>query len=337
MEATVENHLDASSETSVQFTLLDGEEVVDEQQVDLVVSEQDVGKVATKLEVSNPMAWDIENPHLYTLKAQLIIGEDVVDCTQTPVGLRTIEFTANDGFFLNGRRVQFYGVNLHHDLGPLGAAFNKSAARRQLEIMQSMGVNALRTSHNPAAKEVMELCDEMGIVVWDEAFDKWDKTAGRKAVDDPPLDTFGKRQLEAMMLRDRNHPSVIVWSIGNELNGEEIGITPQNVTMMTAFAKAIDDSRPIGIGCHIPSLSYGGNFDALDLTGWNYARRYMDFRGQYPNKPILYSESASTVSTRGYYAFPLPERHTDTLQSFQVSSYDLSSANWSDIPDVELN
>ncbi len=336
IEAQVENHLPSPSDAMLRFSLLDGEKVVQEATTHLMVAASASATTSIEMSISEPVLWDIKNPHLYTLKTELITQEGLSDSDSTAVGLRTIRFTANDGFFLNGRRVQFHGVNLHHDLGPLGAAFNLSAARRQLEIMQSMGVNALRTSHNPPAQEVLDLCDQMGILVWDEAFDKWDKTAGRKGVDDPPLDTFGKRQLEAMMLRDRNHPSVIVWSIGNELSGGEMGITPENVSLMTAFAKEIDDSRPIGMGCHIPSLAYGGNFDALDLTGWNYARRYMDFRGQYPDKPILYSESASALSTRGYYAFPQPARHTDTLESFQVSSYDMTSAAWSDIPDAEF-
>ena len=336
VEAQIENHATTSSSVTLQFELLDGLKPIEQGRLNVVVAAQDSAEVSTQLMVKNPILWDVENPHLYTLKTSLEQDGEIIDTVETPVGIRTIRFTANDGFFLNGKRLQFKGVNLHHDLGPLGAAFNKSAARRQLEIMQSMGVNALRTSHNPPAAEVLELCDELGIVVWDEAFDKWDRTAGRRAVDDPPLNTFGKRQLEAYMLRDRNHPSVIVWSIGNELSGGPMGITPENVSLMTSFAKEIDDSRPIGMGCHIPPLSYGGNFDALDLAGWNYARRYMDFRGQYPDKPILYSESASTVSTRGYYAFPLPVRHTDMLESHQVSSYDLTSAAWSDIPDAEF-
>lgn len=336
VEATVENHRDADSAAQIRFTLRDGSETVASADTTLELSSHTQATATVELMIDNPRRWDIDDPHLYQLHSELLLDGEELDAMTTPVGLRTIRFTANDGFFLNGRRVQLKGVNLHHDLGPLGAAFNTSAARRQLEIMQSMGVNAIRTAHNPSAKEVLELCDEMGLLVWDEAFDKWEATAGRRAVDDPPLDTFGKRHLEAMIHRNRNHPSVIVWSIGNELLGGEMGITPENVSMMTAFAKQADDSRPIALGCHIPSLSYGGNFDALDLTGWNYARRYATFREQYPNTPIHYSESASTLSTRGYYAFPLPVRHTDTLDSHQMSSYDLGSAAWSDIPDVEF-
>jgi hypothetical protein len=336
VEATVENHRTIPVEVTIRSTLLDGDLAVSQHTAPLQLESHASSTTTFELHIDQPKRWDMDHPHLYALRTELMIGESVIDTHTTPVGLRTLEFTANDGFFLNGRRVQFKGVNLHHDLGPLGAAFNTSAARRQLEIMQSMGVNALRTAHNPAAAEVLQLCDEMGIVVFNEAFDKWEETAGRRAVDDPPLEPFGRRHLEALMLRDRNHPSVIIWSIGNELLGGEMGITPENVSLMSGIARSIDDSRPIALGCHIPGLSYGGNFDSIDLTGWNYARRYMDFRSQYPDKPIIYSESASTVSTRGYYAFPLPTRHTDLLESHQVSSYDLTSAPWSDIPDVEF-
>lgn len=289
------------------------------------------------VEVPDPLLWDIEHPHLYTAVTTLSQDGEVLDREETSFGFRTFAFTADDGFHLNGRRVQMNGVNLHHDLGPLGAAFNTRAAERQLEIMQEMGVNTIRTSHNPSAPEVIELCDRMGILVWDEVFDKWGATAGRPDLE-PPLNEFGERHVRATVLRDRNSPSVVVWSTGNELTGDpaDDGINPERVQMMADFVRQYDPSRPVAMGCHIPDLVDGENFASLDLAGWNYDRRYARYREIWPDKPIVYSESASTVSTRGYYEPDLPERPTDRSPSLQVSSYDLNAADWSDIPDVEF-
>jgi len=259
-----------------------------------------------------------------------------MDTDATSFGIRTFQFTANDGFHLNGRRVQLYGVCLHHDQGPLGGAFYPRAMERQLEIMRDMGVNAIRTSHNPPAPELLDLCDRMGFVVWDEAFDKWDGTADR-VKGEPPLEQYGERQLRNFVLRDRNHPSVVVWSVGNELGGGgREGITPERVKFMSDFVRKYDPTRPVGMGCHIPGLAEKPNFDALDLTGWNYMRRYATYRQRYPDKPIVYSESASALSTRGFYELPLPNRKNEYSKQLQVNSYDLNAADWSDIPDSEF-
>jgi len=289
------------------------------------------------IEVPDPLLWDIDRPHIYTLTTTLTRGGAVIDTRQSRFGFRSFEFTADDGFHLNGRRVQLHGVNMHHDLGPLGAAFNRRAAQRQLEIMREMGVNALRTSHNPPAPEVLDLCDEMGIVVWDEVFDKYDWTAGRPDLE-PPLPEFSRRHIEATVKRDFNHPSVVVWSTGNEVDGDpkSEGINPERVKMMADFVREIDVARPVGMANHIPSLVDGRNFAALDLMGWNYARRYANYRAQYPDRPIIYSESASALSTRGYYDPDFPARTTDYPDTFQVSSYDLNAAAWSDIADTEF-
>jgi beta-galactosidase len=190
-------------------------------------------------------------------------------------------------------------------------AFPRVYVNGQLEIMRDMGVNAIRTSHNPPAPELLDLCDRMGFVVWDEAFDKWDGTADR-VKGEPPLEEYGERQLRNFVMRDRNHPSVVVWSIGNELGGGgRDGVTPQRVKFMSDFVRQYDPTRPVGMGCHIPGLAEQPNFDARDLTGWNYARRYATYRQRYPDKPIIYSESASALSTRGFYDPPLPNRKNE--------------------------
>lgn len=341
---TVETTLDnsgAAKEAVVSVEIRDpAGKVVGTSKQPVAVPATDSTVVTQAFPIASPRLWDVENPQRYTAVTTIADADGtVLDTTMTRFGIRTFAFTVDDGFHLNGRRVQLHGVNLHHDLGPLGAAFNKSAARRQLEIMQEMGVNALRTSHNPPAPEVLDLCDEMGIVVWDEVFDKWDQTAGRHD-GQPPLLPFLDKQIRSTVLRDKNHPSVVVWSHGNELLGvnekPENGINPERIAAATRFVKQYDTTRPVAQGCHIPPLAVGENFTALDITGWNYVRRYWTMRQEHPTMPIVYSESASTVSTRGYYHLPLPRRHTDRLPSHQVNSYDLSSADWSDIPDQEF-
>jgi hypothetical protein len=202
-----------------------------------------------------------------------------------------------------------------------------------------MGVNAIRTSHNPPSPELLDLCDRMGFVVWDECFDKWNHTAGRTD-GQPPLREYGEKQIRNLVMRDRNHPSVIVWSIANEIPpapGDPEGLTAERVKFMSDFVREYDPSRPVGLGHHIVETAATNIFDPLDFTGWNYDRRYWLFRERYPNKPIIYSESASALSTRGFYELPLPTSKTDFSDQKQVDSYDYNSARWSDIVDVEFD
>jgi hypothetical protein len=209
---------------------------------------------------------------------------------------------------------------------------------RQLEIMREMGVNAIRTSHNPPAPELLALCDKMGFVVWDECFDKWDDKADR-VNDEPSLEEHAQRHLRALVARDRNHPSVVVWSIANEISdmGGKHGLTKDHVAMMRDVVRSIDDTRPVGLAHHIPETANSDTFAPLDVTGWNYARRYAIARERFPDKPILYTESASALSTRGFYELPLVGARTNYSSQNQVDSYDLNCARWSDIADVEFD
>ena len=284
---------------------------------------------AALLKIENPDLWDVDDPALYDAEVTLAdAGGRALSRETVRFGIRSIAFPVSDdcndraanGFHLNGRRVQFYGVNNHSDLGLLGMAFDKSAARRQLRIMKDMGANALRTSHNPPAPELLDLCDEMGILVWDEAFDKWDAYGGRR--DDQSLEEYVARNLVAFAKRDRNHPSVIVWSIANEIwewdpahpirdpknvfaDRGPSGQTRVRNEFFRDQVRLVDATRPVGNG-NRPYMNEErifdlGIFDSLDVVGWNYMRSYVPFKKRFPKKPIIYSESASAVSSYGVY------------------------------------
>ena len=308
--------------------------------------------------VENPALWDVDAPNLYEVELTLWNenNEQLLSRERVRFGIRTIAFPvplegpatndwAANGFHLNGRRVQFKGVDLHSDLGLLGMAFDKSAMRRQLQIMKDMGANALRTSHNCPAPEVLDLCDEMGILVWDEAFDKWDGTAGRRP--DQNLEEYVARNLRQFVRRDRNHPCVVIWSMSNEIvtpdyKGKNYvdGLTKARCTYFREQMRLEDTTRPVGNGniCWMSEPKYLNEnmFDDLDITGWNYGACYRRVKAKYPAKPIVYSESASAVSSYGFYPEVLPkEKHDFARSEFQTDGYDFNAMP--DIADVEFN
>ncbi len=300
---------------------------------------------ALDLSVPEPKLWDVDSPHLYTADIGVRTG-DSFDVKKIRFGIRTFSFTAEDGFHLNRRRVQLNGVDLHSDMGPLGMAFNRSVMKRQLAIMKDMGANAVRTSHNACDPQMLDLCDEMGIVVWNECFDKWDATSGRRA--DQNLEDYVCLNLREFVRRDRNHPSVFVWSIGNEIppNGYDWkGKNPNATNGMSAvrfslFRDAIrefDTTRPVGIGCCHANAIESGMFKELDITGWNYGRNYAKIKAKHPDKPVLYSESASALSSYGFFSEPpSPHKTAFNVAEREVDGYDHNAAPWSDIPDVEF-
>ncbi len=283
--------------------------------------------------VKNPHRWDVDDPFLYELE---------LDGETYRYGIRSFRFTPDDGFHLNGRRVQLKGVDLHSDLGLLGMAFDKSAARRQLTLMKDMGANALRTSHNPPAPEMLDLCDELGFVVWDECFDKWDGTAGRRGNEN--LEAYVTHNLQAFARRDRNHPSVVVWSMGNEImcgdenNPANPGLTRDRCRFFREMMRLVDPTRPIGVG-NISNLAAKNILDReifadLDITGWNYCGSYAGPHAKYPDRPVVYSESASALSTYGFYLPDLPNGIQDHAKKLaQCTSYDGLGI---DIPDAEF-
>lgn len=338
VEMTLENHSTKRREADLEVEVLapDGN-VLDRQRDTLGIESEDSRTTVLSFRLSEPQLWDISSPALYKAITRVTTADGLLDTAETPFGIRTFEFTADDGFHLNGRRVQLHGVNLHHDLGPMGTAFNTRAMERQLEIMRDMGVNALRTSHNPPAPEVLDLCDRLGILVWDEVFDKWDDTA--TLPEGVSIADHGAKQIVQMIRRDRNHPSVVVWSVGNEVWDLELGKYddgPGLLRQMVEAAKSVDTTRPVTLGHCVPDSAKTDLSASLDVTGWNYARRYAISREIWPELPIVYSESASALSTRGYYHLPHPEAKDDYPPSARISSYDHNAASYSDIADTEF-
>jgi beta-galactosidase len=319
------------------FTKDGRREVVATQVSETDVPRQASANVQQTLTLRKPQLWDIGSPNLYAAETQVEVNGEVRDRYNTIFGVRTVEFTKDNGFLLNGRRVQLRGANIHHDLGPLGAAFHRRAAQRQLQIMQDMGVNAVRFSHNPPAPEVLDLADAMGIVVFAECFDKWDQTADR--LPEVDLNGFAERQISQFIRRDRNHPSVMIWSIGNEIWDIEVNLfggSAEQVGTIASYVRANDPTRPVTMATHLTQAVNTGLLRYLDVQSWNYGRKYVEGRASYPDMPVIMSESASAVSTRGEYRLPLPKYKDDFLTSPVVSSYDLNSVSWGDIADTEF-
>lgn len=290
------------------------------------------GSVTANLQalVSHPKLWDIASPNRYLAQTSVIVNGKVVDIYNTPFGIRTLQFTADKGFLLNGKRVAIQGTCNHHDLGALGAAFNLSALKRQFKILKEMGCNALRTSHNPPAPELLELADQMGFLVWDEAFDCWKH--GKKKLDYNKLyDEWNEKDLKAMVHRDRNHPSIFIWSIGNEvMDQRDVDMTKH----LADVVRAEDPTRPISNGYNDPDGGReSGAVVALDVMGVNYffsQQAKWDADPRYKDKPTIGSETSSCVSSRGEY---FGEKE---YQDWQVSSYDIAKPGWGCSPDEQF-
>ena len=288
--------------------------------------------------------WSVENPKLYDVKISVTCGE-LSDSETIPYGIREFQFDKDHGFILNGKRVKINGVCMHHDLGPIGAAFHVAAARRQLEILRDMGCNAIRTSHNPPAPQLLDLCDELGFLVMDEAFDCW-RTGKNKRDYHIHFDEDSEKDISTLVRRDRNHPCVILWSIGNELmeirdkalRGDLIA------KRLVTIIKEHDLSRPVTAGLDACDLAIAsGIADQVDIPSWNYRpQSYGEYHRRFPNCPVLASETLSTLSSRGIYYFPAQEyvfgRHPrrKEYKDGQCSSYCLDIPTWSHTPEAEM-
>ena len=266
-------------------------------------------KMTTELRVSHPRLWSDTDPYLYRIQTQIWVAGKETDREESALGIRSFSFDADRGFILNGKELKIRGVCNHHDLGALGAAFNKRAAMRQLEMLKKMGCNGIRTSHNAPASALLDLCDRMGFIVMDEAFDMWAK---KKTDFDGHLNwTDGhKRDLEDLVLRDRNHPSVFIWSTGNEIQ-EQWGTGADTAgrviaRSLTAIVKNLDPTRPVTTANNdVNTYNNLIQSGAMDLIGYNYNHdKWKDFHKTYPGKKLIATETTSALQTRGHYDLP---------------------------------
>ena len=291
----------------------------------------------TGFDVERPQLWDIDQPHLYKYVIELSDGGRLLDRDTTTFGIRSIELKAGDGFYLNGRKLKFQGACLHHDLGPLGAAVNEAAMRRQIRTMQDMGVNAIRTSHNMPAPEFVRLCDEMGMPVMAESFDSW---AQAKVPNGYNLDfnEWHERDLTNLLHQFRNSPSVIMWSIGNEvpeqpsLDGAKLAYRLQEICHRE------DPTRPVTNGMDNPlGVLKSGMATTLDIPGFNYRPFLYDSAHKVlPQGFLLGSETCSTVSSRGVYKFPVVRKSMAKYPDHQSSGYDVEHCGWSNLPEDDF-
>ena len=318
----------------------DGQEVT----VDRIVAEtrsieyiEDGKTVIQTFELEDARLWSPEQPALYIARTTVETPDEVLDTYETPFGIRQAEWKP-DGFYLNGEKTFLKGVCLHHDAGALGAVWNDDAWVRRLQMLKEMGCNAIRTSHNPPAPEFLNLCDQMGFLVMDELTDTW--TVPKKAHGYAELfDEWAERDLVALIHRDRNHPSVILWSIGNEC-GEQGDSTKWWIPrMLTDICHREDPTRPSSAGNDNPWAASQGYAETIDAYGFNYKpHQYAQFVKDHPGQPVFGSETASCISTRGYYRFPVEQEKGKgwTMEPpFQVSSYDLYAPGWASKPDYE--
>ena len=321
------------------------------------------------LKVKNPHLWSVEDPYIYKVRTQVLVSGKVVDEVWTTTGFRDFRFDAETGFWLNGKNFKLNGVCEHHDFGCFGAAVNEDAMHRKLSKLKAMGVNSIRSSHNPPAPELLNMCDTMGIIVMDESFDMWrrKKTAGDYA---RFFDEWHERDLTDLVLRDRNHPSVLMWSIGNEVleqwssaDADELTLEQANLILnaghdastlahgkemspnslltrhLADIIKRYDTTRPVLAGCNEPDPNnHLFKSGAIDIIGFNYHHQWVkDVPKNFPGKPFIFSESVSALQTRGYYKMPSDEITWApkewwmpyTDPSYMCSSYDNFHASWS--------
>ncbi len=290
--------------------------------------------------VNKPELWDLDTPKLYTAHTTLSVDGKEVDSYNTRFGIRSIEYIPEKGFFLNGKVTKFKGVCNHHDLGPLGAAVNKSALRHQIELLKDMGVNAIRTSHNMPAPELAQLCDEMGMMLMVEPFDDWGFRPKSPNGYGSVFKDWAERDIKNMVENYRNNPSVVMWSIGNEVPSQWSPDGLKELTMLQDLVHQLDPTRPVTCGMdQIRAVLDNGFAAALDIPGFNYKPQFYDKAyDKLPQKLILGSETASTVSSRGKYYFPvdLKERNVKTHPDNHSNSYDNETCSWSNTPDIDF-
>lgn len=288
--------------------------------------------------VSTPLLWSPDSPALYSAVSKVYEGNTLKDEYTTPFGIRSIQIIPNKGFYLNGERVAFKGVCNHHDLGPLGTIANEAGIRRQIRILKDMGCNAIRTSHNMPAPELVRACDEMGMMLMCESFDEW-KTAKLQNGYHKLFDKWAEKDLTNMLHQFRNSPSVVMWCIGNEVpdqwNGDQ---GPKLARFLQDICHREDPTRPVTQGMDAPDVVVSNNMAAvMDVAGFNYRPyKYQEDYKKLPQQIILGSETASTVSSRGVYKLPVVRRSMQKYPDHQSSSYDVEHCGWSNLPEDDF-
>lgn len=287
--------------------------------------------------VERPKLWSPETPVLYKAVSKIYSGDTLLDTYSTRFGIRTIEYIADKGFYLNGKRRKFQGVCNHHDLGPLGAAINVAALRHQLTLLKEMGCDAIRTSHNMPAPELVELCDEMGFMMMLEPFDEWDIAKCDNGYH-RFFNEWAEKDMVNMLRQYRNNPCVVMWSIGNEVPTQWSPEGYKVAKFLQDICHREDPTRPVTCGMdQVKSVLANGFATMLDIPGLNYrAHLYDEAYERLPQNIILGSETSSTVSSRGVYKFPAERKAGAMYDDHQSSSYDLEYCNWSNIPDIDF-
>ncbi len=334
VETTVDNTSDKPAEITVKQSI--GKAEAEPATVTVAPGESQV--VTQEIRLGKPTLWSCENPHLYTLDTAVYRDGKKIDGKQTTIGVRAIEWKS-DGFYLNGHRVQLNGVCEHHDLGPLGAAFYERGFERKIEILKGMGCNSIRTTHNPPASELLDLCDRHGMLVIDELFDIWKGQKYDKANGYHKLwPKWWQKDVRNFALRDRNHPCIIAWSGGNEI----MEITAKGGAdisrgLRDEFRK-YDTTRPYTVGVNAASGAWNGFAESMDVYGYNYKPdHYRKFEEKHqPGMPYYGSETASCVGSRDTYFFPVKWGVGDGFRNYHVSAYGLYAPGWAYCPDVEF-
>jgi beta-galactosidase len=287
--------------------------------------------------VEDPQLWDIQQPNLYKAVSKLYVDDRQVDEYITPFGIRTIEIRPDEGFYLNGRKIKFQGACLHHDLGPLGAAVNEAAIRRQIRIMQEMGVNAIRTSHNMPAPEYVRIADEMGMMLMVETFDEWAIPKVRNGYN-RYFNEWAEKDLVNVLHHYRNNPSVVMWSIGNEVEEQSHRQGAKTARFLQDICHREDPTRPVTNGMDRVDDVFSNHMAAImDVPGFNYRSfRYQEAYERLPQQIVLGSETTSALSSRGIYKFPVERKAMAIYDDHQASSYDLEHASWSNLPEDDF-
>ena len=319
-------------EMKLVTNILDGNEVVATAESSL--SKFDLNEFSQTMVVEHPKLWGVGKPNLYTAVSKLYEDDKLVDEYHTTFGIRTLEVVPDKGFFLNGELVKFKGVCLHHDLGPLGGAVNEAAIRRQIRIMQDMGANAIRTSHNMPAPEYVRIADEMGMMIMVETFDEWAMPKVKNGYN-RYFNEWAEKDVTNVLHHFRNNPSVVMWCIGNEVSEQSSKRGSRVARFLQDICHREDPTRPVTNGMDRPDhvLDY---FMAatMEVPGFNYRPfRYQEAYDRLPQQVILGTETASTISSRGVYKFPVERRSMAEYDDHQSSSYDVEHCSWSDLPE----